>query len=125
MKVVGCLKVVWTTYECCVGEYPWSPTMINYLGQEEEQILGQEAAAPCYLYTTVNDYISEKDSHFCEDVSAKSYMFPSKFLFEKMDLSWDGSYGYNSKGKTIIYIGKNNDIYINKRFMKEFLKRMH
>lgn len=24
-------------YECCIGEYPWSPTMVNYLGQEEEQ----------------------------------------------------------------------------------------
>lgn len=109
-------------YECCVGEYPWSPTMINYLGQEEEQNFGQEKSAPCYLYTTVNDYIAEKDSQFCEDVNAKSYMFPSKFLFEKMDLFWNGSYGYNSKGKTIIYIGKNNAIYINKRFIKEFLE---
>lgn len=109
-------------YECCVGEYPWSPTMINYLRQEDKQNFRQEPPAPCYLYTTVNDYTPEKDSPFCADERDSSYMFPSKFLFEEMNLIWNGSYGYSSKGKTIIYIGKNNGIYINKCFLKEFLE---
>lgn len=81
-------------YECCVGEYPWSPSMIIYLGQEEEQNFRQEKPAPCYLYTTVNDYTAEKDSLFCADSNSRSYMFPSKYLFEKIDLLWNGSYGY-------------------------------
>ena len=51
-------------YECCIGEYPWSPTMVNYLGQEEEQDFRQENPAPCYLITTANDYTAEKDSPF-------------------------------------------------------------
>lgn len=75
-------------YECCVGEYPWSPIMVNYLGQEEEQSFRQEKPAPCHLITTVNDYTAEKDSPFCAD-EFNSYMFPSKYMFEKMNLVWN------------------------------------
>lgn len=109
-------------YECCVGEYPWSPTMVNYLGQEEEQSFWQESPAPCYLITTVNDYISEKDSPFCVEKTS-SYMFPAKYLFEKMKLSWNSAFGYDSDGKTVIYNGQNNTIYINKQFLNDFLEK--
>ncbi|WP_415281503.1 NACHT domain-containing protein [Clostridium perfringens] len=107
-------------YQCCVGEYPWSPIMVNYLGQDESQDFKQEMSLPCYLYTTVNDYLTEKDSPFCIEIS-NSYMFPTKYLFEKMNLSWNGLYGYISNGKAVIYNGQNNTIYINKQFLQEFL----
>lgn len=109
-------------YECCIGEYPWSPTMINYLGQEEEQDFRQETPAPCHLITTVNDFIMEKDSAFC--VSEKSsYMFPSKYLFEKMNLKWNGSFGYTAKEDTVIINGQNDTLYIKKSFFLEFIEK--
>ena len=105
-------------YECCIGEYPWSPTMINYLGQEEEQDFRQETPAPCHLITTVNDFIMEKDSAFC--VSEKSsYMFPSKYLFEKMNLKWNGSFGYTAKKDTVIINGQNDTLYIKKKIQRK------
>ena len=107
-------------YECCIGEYPWSPTMVNYLGQEEEQDFRQESPAPCNLVTTVNDYSAEKDSQFCMNEDS-SYMFPSKYLFEKMNLSWNGSFGYEVNGLTVIINGHDDTIYINKRFLIDFL----
>ena len=107
-------------YECCVGEYPWSPSAVNYLGQEEEQDFGHRNPAPCHLITTVNNYIAEKDSPFCND-EVKSYMFPSKYLFENMNLVWNGTFGYDVKGKTVIFIGRNNSIFIEKNFLIDFL----
>lgn len=109
-------------YECCIGEYPWSPTMGNYLSQEEEQDFRQESPAPCYLITTVNDYTAEKDSPFCANEDG-SYMFPSKYLLEKMNLAWNGSFGYNVNGRTVVINGQNNTIYINKRFLIDFLNQ--
>jgi len=107
-------------YECCVGEYPWSPIMINYLGQEEEQSFRQEKPAPCHLIATVNDYTAEKDSMFCVD-EYNSYMFPSKYLFEKMNLVWNGTFGYDAKGQTVIFNGINNTLFIEKNFLLDFL----
>ena len=109
-------------YENCISEYPWSPTMVNYLGQVEEQDFRQQNPAPCYLHTTVNDYTAEKDSPFCVNETA-SYMFPSKFLIEKMKLTWDGACGYLSNGKTVIFNGYNDTIFVNKDFLKDFLRR--
>ncbi len=74
------------------------------------------------MITTVNDYIGEKDSPFCTN-GESSYKFPSKFLFEKMNLSWDGSFGYDVNGRKVIINGCNNAIYINKRFLIEFLEQ--
>lgn len=109
-------------YECCIGEYPWSPTMINYLEQEEDQEFRQESPAPCYLITTANDYIAEKDSPFCTNEES-SYMFPSKYLIEKMNLSWNSSFGYDVNGRTVIVNGQNDTLYINKSFLIEFMKQ--
>lgn len=109
-------------YECCIGEYPWSPTMVNYLGQDEDQNFRQESPAPCYLITTVNDYTAEKDSPFCTNKDS-SYMFPSKYLIEKMKLSWNNSFGYDANDRTVIINGQNNTIYINKRFVIDFLNQ--
>ena len=108
-------------YECCIGEYPWSPTMVNYLGQEEEQDFRQENTAPCYLITTANDYTAEKDSPFCTNEES-SYMFPSKFLMEQMNLTWDGSFGYATNGSTVIVNGQNNALFIKKKFLLEFIE---
>ena len=108
-------------YECCIGEYPWSPTMVNYLGQEEEQDFRQENPAPCYLITTANDYTAEKDSPFCTNEES-SYMFPSKFLMEQMNLTWDGSFGYAANGSTVIVNGQNNALFIKKKFLLEFIE---
>ena len=108
-------------YECCIGEYPWSPTMVNYLGQEEEQDFQQENPAPCYLITTANDYTAEKDSPFCTNEES-SYMFPSKFLMEQMNLTWDGSFGYAANGSTVIVNGQNNALFIKKKFLLEFIE---
>jgi hypothetical protein len=109
-------------YECCIGEYPWSPTMVNYLGLEEEQDFRQESPAPCYLITTVNDYTAEKDSPFCT-IENSSYMLPSKYLMEKMNLSWDGAWGYDSIGRKAIIVGRNNTIYIKKSFLLDFMEQ--
>lgn len=109
-------------YECCIGEYPWSPTMINYLEQEEDQEFRQESPAPCYLITTANDYVSEKDSPFCTNEES-SYMFPSKYLIEKMNLSWNSSFGYDVNGHTVIVNGQNDTLYINKSFLIDFMKQ--
>ena len=109
-------------YECCIGEYPWSPTMVNYLGQENEQDFRQEAPAPCYLITTANDYTAEKDSPFCTNEES-SYMFPSKYLMDQMNLTWNGSFGYVANGSTVIVNGQNNALYIKKSFLLEFIKR--
>ena len=109
-------------YECCIGEYPWCPTIINYLGQEEEQDFRQETPAPCYLITTANDYTVEKDSPFCVN-EENSYMFPSKYLMEKMNLTWNGSFGYAAKGSVVIVNGQNNTLYIKKSFLLEFMKQ--
>ena len=109
-------------YECCVGEYPWSPIMVNYLGQEEEQSFRQEKPAPCHLITTVNDYTAEKDSPFCID-EFNSYMFPSMYLFEKMNLVWNGTFGYDVDGETVIFNGRNNTIFIEKMFLLNFLNK--
>lgn len=109
-------------YECCIGEYPWSPTMVNYLGQEDEQDFGQEKSAPCYLITTANDYTAEKDSPFCAN-EGSSYMFPSKYLMDKMNLTWNGSFGYAVNGNTVIVNGQNDTLYIKKSFLLEFIKR--
>lgn len=108
-------------YECCIGEYPWSPTMVNYL-EKEKQNFRQEFSAPCDLITTVNDYLAEKDSPFSTN-EYSSYMFPSKYLFEKMNLVWNGSFGYNVDGRTVISNGQNNTIYINKNFLCNFLRQ--
>lgn len=109
-------------YECCIGEYPWSPTMINYLGQAEEQNFCQENPAPCHLITTANDYTAEKDSPFCT-TEESSYMFPSKYLMEQMKLMWDGSFGYATNGSTVIVNGQNNTLFIKKKFLLEFLEQ--
>lgn len=109
-------------YECCIGEYPWSPTMVNYLGQEEEQDFRQENPAPCYLITTVNDYMTEKDSPFCTN-EENSYMFPSKYLMDQMNLTWNGSFGYDANGSTVIVNGRNNALYIKKKVLLEFIEQ--
>ena len=109
-------------YECCIGEYPWSPAMVNYLGQEEEQDFRQETPAPCHLITTVNDFSMEKESPFCTNEKS-SYMFPSKYLFEKMNLTWNGSFGYVANGNTVIVNGQNNTLYIKKSFFLEFIEK--
>lgn len=109
-------------YECCIGEYPWSPTMVNYLRQEEEQDFRQETPAPCYLITTANDYTAEKDSPFCTNEES-SYMFPSKYLMDQMNLTWNSSFGYTINGRLAIVNGQNNALYIKKSFLLEFIKR--
>ena len=109
-------------YECCIGEYPWSPTMINYLGQEEEQDFRVENPAPCHLITTVNDYTAEKDSPFCTNEES-SYMFPSRYLMEQMNLTWDGSFGYVANGSTVIINGENNTLFIKKKFLLEYIEQ--
>ena len=93
-------------YSNCLGEYPWSPDMVNYLNEEEEQSFRQEEAAPCHLIATVNDYIAEKDSQFCtnEDIS---YMLPTDYLMNEMELQWDGAYGYSTSGEKVIYMAEN------------------
>lgn len=64
----------------------------------------------------------EKDSAFC--VSEKSsYMFPSKYLFEKMNLKWNGSFGYTAKKDTVIINGQNDTLYIKKSFFLEFIEK--
>lgn len=95
--------------------------MVNYLGQEEEQDFRQENPAPCYLITTANDYTAEKDSPFCTNEES-SYMFPSKFLMEQMNLTWDGSFGYAANGSTVIVNGQNNALFIKKKFLLEFIE---
>ncbi|WP_288794424.1 hypothetical protein [Megamonas funiformis] len=109
-------------YECCVGEYPWSPIMVNYLGQEDKQCFRQEKQVPCHLITTANDYILEKDSSFCAN-EFNSCMFPSKYMFEKMNLVWNGAFGYNANGQTVIFNGRNHTIFIEKMFLLDFLNK--
>lgn len=108
-------------YRNCLGEYPWSPDMVNYLGEEEEQNFRQEKPAPCYLIATVNDYIAEKDSPFCtnEDIS---YMLPAVYLMEEMNLQWDGEYAYSAGGEKVIHMGDHDAMYIKKQYLLAFLE---
>lgn len=96
--------------------------MINYLGQEEEQEFRVENPAPCHLITTVNDYTAEKDSPFCTNEES-SYMFPSRYLMEQMNLTWDGSFGYVANGSTVIINGENNTLFIKKKFLLEYIEQ--
>ena len=50
-------------------------------------------------------------------------MFPSKYLMEQMNLTWNGSFGYAAKGSAVIVNGQNNALYIKKSFLLEFMKR--
>lgn len=111
--------------ECCIGEYPWSPTMINYFSQDDYlNYRGRGGTPPpCNLITTVNDYITEKDSPFCNINDKNFYMFPAKVLFDKMKLSWDGSFGYNSGDKTVILNADNHTIFVKKDFFVDFLNQ--
>lgn len=109
-------------YECCIGEYPWSPTMINYFSQDDGFSFREKTSPPCQLITTVNDFLTEKDSSFCEINDDNSYMFPTKQLFDMMKLSWNGLFGYNSEGKTVIINADNNTIFIEKNYLINFLK---
>lgn len=109
-------------YSNCLGEYPWSPDVVNYLGEEEEQSFRHEKPAPCYLIATVNDYIAEKDSQFCtnEDIS---YMLPADYLMDEMELQWDGAYGYSTSGEKVIYMAENNAMFIKKKYLQSFLAK--
>lgn len=110
-----------TEKEVILVRPPYRSTMVNYLGQEEEQDFRQENPAPCYLITTANDYTAEKDSPFCTNEES-SYMFPSKFLMEQMNLTWDGSFGYAANGSIVIVNGQNNALFIKKKFLLEFIE---
>ena len=96
--------------------------MVNYLNEEEEQSFRQEEAAPCHLIATVNDYIAEKDSQFCtnEDIS---YMLPTDYLMNEMELQWDGAYGYSTSGEKVIYMAENNAMFIKKKYLQSFLAK--
>ena len=50
-------------------------------------------------------------------------MFPSKYLIEKMNLSWNSSFGYDVNGRTVIVNGQNDTLYINKSFLIDFMKQ--
>ena len=45
------------------------------------------------------------------------------YLFEKMNLVWNGTFGYDVlHGETVIFNGRNNTIFIEKMFLLNFLK---
>lgn len=109
-------------YECCLGEFPWSSTIANYYKEESEQDFGQEKPAPCHLISTVTEYNNEKDSEFCTNEHSL-YMLPSKYLFEHMNLVWDGKFGYYVDGKIVIVTGNDTTIFIDKEFLINFLNK--
>ena len=43
--------------ECCIGEYPWSPTIINYFSQDDYLDYRGQTPPPCNLIPTVNDWV--------------------------------------------------------------------
>ena len=45
-----------------------------------------------------NDYTAEKDSPFCTNEDS-SYMFPSKYLMDQMNLTWNSSFVYVANGR--------------------------
>lgn len=124
-KVVGNSR--WQEqYEISIGEYPWSSYMAQYLNDvEEEQDFRNIPPAPCYIEPTANDYNNEKDSEFCPSEIAGKFMFPCKRLFDGLDLKWDGTNGFLSKGKLVAYLSEGMDsaLYINKRILLEYLKQ--
>lgn len=109
--------------ECCIGEYPWSPTIINYFSQDDYLDYRGQTPPPCNLIPTVNDYITENDSPFCNINDKNFYMFPAKMLFDMMKLSWNGLFGYNSGDKTVILNADNHTIFVKKVFFVDFLKQ--
>lgn len=113
-------------YEVCIGEYPWSSYIIQYLKEmEEEQSFRGNSPAPCYIDPTVNEYNNEKDSEFCPSKIAGKFMFPCKNLFEVLDLKWDGKNGFWSKGKPAAYLSEGADeaLYIDKKVLMDYLER--
>ena len=109
-------------YECCLGEYSWDSSIDERLVQSDDHFWGEETPPPCKLIVTANDYLNEKDSPFCtyEDIS---YMLPSKYLIKKMNLKWDGGYGFEVDGNTVIANFTDNSLCINKRFLLDFLEK--
>lgn len=113
-------------YEICIGEYPWSSYMVEYLREmEEEQHFRGHKAAPCYIDPTANDYNNEKDSEFCPSEIAGKFIFPCKKLFEGLGLKWDGKNAFMSKGKPAIYLseGRDSAIYIDKKILAQYLEQ--
>lgn len=109
--------------ECCIGEYPWSPTIINYFSQDDYLDYRGQTPPPCNLIPTVNDYITENDSPFCNINDKNFYMFPAKMLFDMMKLSWNGLFGYNSGDKTVILNADNHTIFVKKDYFVDFLNQ--
>lgn len=113
-------------YEVCIGEYPWSSYIIQYLKEmEEEQSFRGNSPAPCYINPTVNEYNNEKDSEFCPSKIAGKFMFPCKDLFEVLDLKWDGKNGFWSNGKPAAYLSEGADeaLYIDKKVLMDYLEQ--
>lgn len=112
--------------EVCIGEYPWSSYIIQYLKEmEEEQSFRGNSPAPCYINPTVNEYNNEKDSEFCPSKIAGKFMFPCKNLFEVLDLRWDGKNGFWSNGKPVAYLSEGADqaLYIDKKVLMDYLEQ--
>lgn len=113
-------------YEVCIGEYPWSSYIIQYLKEmEEDQSFRGNTPAPCYIDPTVNEYNNEKDSEFCPSEIAGKFMFPCKDLFEVLDLKWDGKNGFWSKEKPVAYLSEGEDkaLYIDKKVLMDYLEQ--
>lgn len=113
-------------YDVCIGEYPWSSYIIQYLKEmKEEQSFRGNPPAPCYINPTVNEYNNEKDSEFCSSKIAEKFMFPCKDLFEVLDLKWDGKNGFWSKGKPVAYLSEGADevLYIDKKILMDYLEQ--
>lgn len=109
-------------YEICLGEYPWHPTMQNIFGDSFENEQNElEEKLPCKIITTVDDFNPEKDSPFFKEM-CDSFMFPSNFWFNKLNLKWDGRYGYDVNGKKAFINSANKAIYIEKSFFLKFLE---
>lgn len=102
-----------------IGEYPWSPTYVNIL-----EDIDDNQKTPVNLIPTVNNFINERDSKFCQPKIGAHFRFPSEIFFKKLKLEWNGQNVYfnNAKPFFIIGSGENNAIYVNKKLLNQFLE---
>ena len=108
-------------YEGCIGEYPWSASYRNHLGQEYE--MHKVNGLQVKLIPTTNQFNNEKDSPFCSTDIANKFLFPCNEFFKNIDLAWNGGnvYTYNAKEMFIVGTGKDTSIYVNRKMLNEYL----
>lgn len=77
------------------------------------------------FFITAHEYISERESQFCNSKISDKFMFPASEFFEDLDLTWNGQnvYFYNDEPMFIIPDNKDAGLYVNKNLLIDYLNK--